>query len=262
VKLALAAEITSRPGTAYEYNNKAICLLPGIIETASGMRMDKFFEETFFKPMEIKNFEWTRDGTGRPQGHAGFRLLARDLAKFGQLMASGGVYNGKRFFEQRWVDSSIASSQAVNPQIGLAWHRYSGRDSVIYFYVDSAQLEFFRNHGMADSIINQLKPIINEPFSNPDQFSARMKNIFGANWKQIMASATKSFPNGERDFWKAKKIEGELKGYYHSGSWGNYLVIVPELKLVAVRVVKRDEEYNRDTDLFGEFVSRAFELTR
>lgn len=47
VKLALAAELADLPGTNFNYNNKAVALLGGVIEKASGKRMDAYFEEAF-----------------------------------------------------------------------------------------------------------------------------------------------------------------------------------------------------------------------
>jgi CubicO group peptidase (beta-lactamase class C family) len=49
IQLALAAELSSAPGAAASYNNKAVNLLAGIIEKASGQPMDVFFRDGLFK---------------------------------------------------------------------------------------------------------------------------------------------------------------------------------------------------------------------
>ncbi len=69
VKLGLAAELTTAPGETFAYNNKGYALLAGVIEQASGKRMDVFFGEEFFEPMGIKDFGWIRDGKSTPSGH-------------------------------------------------------------------------------------------------------------------------------------------------------------------------------------------------
>ena len=257
VKLALAAEITDKPGTVYNYNNKATCLLPGIIEEASGIRMDRFFEETFFKPMGITQFGWKRDGTGRPQGHGGFELLPADLAKFGQLMLDKGVYNGKRYFESRWADSAVAASQGINTDIGLIWHRFA--PSRITIWIDESHLEKLKTSGVHDSVIAGLRPLLNIKMHDEYELVGKLQKQFGENWLKTLEDAARSLPGGKKDLFKTTSVKGEIKGYYHTGSWGNYLVVVPELKLVAVRLVKRDKAY-KETDLFGEFVSRIFRL--
>jgi CubicO group peptidase (beta-lactamase class C family) len=259
VKLALAAEITDRPGTVFNYNNKATCLLPGIIEVASGKRMDKYFEEEFFAPMNITKFDWKRDGTGRPQGHGGFMLLPMDLAKFGQLMLSGGEYNGKRFFESRWVDSSIIPSQQINPSYGLIWNLMLDRNIEIVF--DAGQLKKLTEAKVNDDVLAKLTTITDKVFHSEQEVAVELEKLFGSDWLSVFAEAAKNLRNGMRDMFRVRVIgQPVTRGYYHTGSWGNYLVIDPVNQLVAVRAVKRDKEYVEERDKMGGFVQVAFSL--
>jgi CubicO group peptidase (beta-lactamase class C family) len=59
-----------------------------------------------------------------------------------------------------------------------------------------------------------------------------------------------------------KTASKEIAGYYHTGSWGNYLVLIPDLNLVAVRVVKRDDSYKESTDMFSHFMTMVFDLLK
>lgn len=259
VKLALAAEITDKPGTVFNYNNKATCLLPGIIEVASGKRMDRYFEEEFFLPMNITKFEWKRDGTGRPQGHGGFVLMPADLAKFGQLMLNKGEYNGKRFFEARWVDSSIVPSQPINPTYGLIWNLMLDREMDIVF--DAQQMKKLTEAKVNDSVLAKLALTIGQVFQSEQQLAAEMEKLFGPEWMNILTKASQHLPNGVRDlFHVSAKGKPVTKGYYHTGSWGNYLVIDPINQLVVVRLVKRDKEYVEERDKMEGFVRAAFSL--
>ena len=61
------------------------------------------------------------------------------------------------------------------------------------------------------------------------------------------------------DLFNVKMTESIL-AYYGTGTWGNYLVIEPRLKLVAVRLVKMDTAYIGNADLFERFVSKIFNL--
>lgn len=258
VKLALAAEVSEKPGTIYRYNNKAICLLPGLIERASGKRMDQYFEEEFFKPMGISQFVWIRDSVGTPQGHAGFKLLPKDLAKFGQLMLEKGSYKGKRYFEERWVDSAIAASQSVNQEIGLIWHRSLSNSTLLY--LDEEQLKKLGEQEVSNHFLMKLKPLVGKFYQGEQELGNALESLLGANWLSEIKEAVKVLPNGVRDLFLIKSGISRMKGFYHSGSWGNYLVIYPELKIVAVRLVKRDKDYIQDKDLFGGFISAVFNL--
>ena len=57
VRLALAAELTTAPGASFDYNNKAVNLLSGIIHVATTEPLDDYVSEQFFLPMDIKSLE-------------------------------------------------------------------------------------------------------------------------------------------------------------------------------------------------------------
>lgn len=259
VKLALCAELTETPGTVFRYNNKAICLLPGIIERATRQKADHYFEEVFFKPMNIVSFRWRKDNAGTPHGHSAFDLLPADLAKFGELMLNKGVYKGKKFFDGRWVDSSLVSSERA-PNIGLTWN-LSFQSTQKLTPITDKQLEKLKQFNIADSVIAKLRRINNKEYSTETSLQKDMVELFGPAWKEVLTRTASVLPNGLTDLFESPSTANQnLVSFHHSGSWGNYLVIVPELKLVAVRVVKRDAEYNRDTDLFGNFTSMVLKL--
>lgn len=53
VQLALAAELSKKPGESWEYNNKSLNLTAGVIQKTTGKRMDDYIGEIFFKPLNI-----------------------------------------------------------------------------------------------------------------------------------------------------------------------------------------------------------------
>jgi CubicO group peptidase (beta-lactamase class C family) len=81
VQLALAAELTSEPGTAGAYNNKAVNLLAGVVEQASGQKLDAYLRERLFTPLGIVAFEWSRDDAGNPHAMSGLQIRPRDFAR-------------------------------------------------------------------------------------------------------------------------------------------------------------------------------------
>ena len=101
VKLALAAELSDEPGAKFSYNNKAVNLLAGIVQVASGKRMDVFMRDEFFAPLAIKDFRWTLDAAGNPHGMSGLQLSAEDFAKFGTLILNRGKFNDKQILSEK-----------------------------------------------------------------------------------------------------------------------------------------------------------------
>lgn len=120
VQLALDAPVVHPPGTHFFYNNKAINLLSGIVEKASGMREDLFMKEHLFEPLAIKDFSWSIDGAGHAYGHADIQMKAKDLAKIGQLILQNGKWDGKQLISKQWLAQSIEPSP-LNHECGLLW---------------------------------------------------------------------------------------------------------------------------------------------
>jgi len=119
IRLALAAELKTDPGKVFFYNNKAVNLLAGIIERASGKRMDIYFRDEIFKPMGIVDFNWATDSAGNPQVMAGLELTAEDFAKFGELVLNKGRWGSTQIVSEHWIEESM-TPQAF-PRYGLLW---------------------------------------------------------------------------------------------------------------------------------------------
>lgn len=90
MQLALAAELVAEPGRAWAYDNKAVNLLSGIVRKASGKSMDEHLRERLFAPLGIVDYAWPPDSAGNPPAMGGLQLRPRDLARIGEVMASGG----------------------------------------------------------------------------------------------------------------------------------------------------------------------------
>ncbi|SNY99934.1 serine hydrolase domain-containing protein [Flagellimonas pacifica] len=138
VKLALAAELSSVPGKKFDYNNKAVALLGGIVEKTSGKRFDYFFIDEFYKAMNIANYGWVQDESGNPTAHGAFVIKPSDFIKFGELILNKGMYNNKRLISESWIEESFKQGQEFDPRFGLLWWRYlkNNTEDVEVYYAD------------------------------------------------------------------------------------------------------------------------------
>lgn len=137
IKLALAAELDSDPGSKFSYNNKAVNLLAGIINQASGQRMDQFFASEFFNPMGIEQYRWYFDKSGNPHAMAGLRLFVEDLAKFGQLIINNGTWEGKHLISENYIKAMLDQGQPYDSRFGLLWWRLlDDNENAIAYYGD------------------------------------------------------------------------------------------------------------------------------
>ncbi|MFD1732797.1 serine hydrolase domain-containing protein [Deinococcus malanensis] len=65
VQLALCAELDHEPGRRLAYNNKAVNLICGVLERATGMKADDFARAELFGPLGIEDWSWQRDAAPR-----------------------------------------------------------------------------------------------------------------------------------------------------------------------------------------------------
>lgn len=124
IQLALAAELSHDPGTHFSYNNKAVNLLGGVVERASGKALDVYVRDAFLTPLCIEATNWYKDESGVPHAMAGLEIDAVGLAKLGQVMLDRGVWKGERLLSEEWVEESTRPSQEFVPNAGLLWWLY------------------------------------------------------------------------------------------------------------------------------------------
>jgi CubicO group peptidase (beta-lactamase class C family) len=255
VRLALAAEVWEEPGSAFRYNNKAVNLLSGIIEEASGQRMDRFFEEAFFGPMGIEEYAWGYDPSGRPYAMAGLALHARDLAKFGQLVLDGGTWEGERLVSEAYVEEMLAQGQPHSPLHGLLWWRLPRGTR---FTLDETRLAELAAAGVAPADLATLQPLAGRTFTTRDDVHAAFEEVWGPRWREVHAERFQSF--GVNPVFRVE--HDDIAAYYGDGYLGQTLLVVPEHGLVAVRQVRGGRDYNAETDGFEEFKELALELVQ
>jgi CubicO group peptidase (beta-lactamase class C family) len=136
------------PGTGYRYSNEGIDTAGLILQIVSGMPYEKFLQDRLFTPLgmtdttffpsaaqmqrlaksyatrkdksgleetRIAYLQYPRDGPGRhPAPGGGLFSTARDVARFCQMLASGGTFEGKTYL------STDAVRQMTTRQTGAS----------------------------------------------------------------------------------------------------------------------------------------------
>lgn len=119
-KALLDLPLEHDPGARFTYNTAATIAIGQALENATGIPMADFANQYLFYPMDITTAEWGRTPTGLPNGGSGLFLLARDMAKFGQLFIDDGVWNGQQLISPEWIADSVARRVDIS-----AWATYS-----------------------------------------------------------------------------------------------------------------------------------------
>ncbi len=252
IKLALEADVIEKPGTMFRYNNKAVNLLAGIVEKASGKKMDVYLKDNLFKAMDIHDVNWMKDRSGNPQGMAGFQVFPEDLAKLGQLFINRGLWNNQQLISKAWFDS-IAAPSPMEPTCGLLWWIIYQKKTAI---VDDSHIAALKNIGLADEVLTKLTSLKG---SYPD-----------SDWQQIASTALLN-----TTIWKeaytdlllknnlglSRKAYAEPMGYATRGYLGNHMFVNPQKNIVVVRMITdrahaKSKDSNSDFINFFEFASR------
>ncbi len=236
VQFALAAEVSDDPGTKFFYNNKAVNLLAGVVQRASGEKMHDFIGKEIFEPLGIKDFGWSLDRSGNPHAMAGLQIRAIDMAKIGQLMLDEGSWKGRRIVSPEWVRKSVEPGQPLEPTCGLLWWIVYRRTTVT---IDDAVIRYFKDQGLTAKSLETIEAMRGKPM-DPGQFQAKILPILRGDdvFKSKLAD-----PRRPRIPWKPA-VEGPARGYSAQGYLGQYLVVMPRHRIVAVRQRRSQGEAN------------------
>lgn len=104
------------PGAHFVYNTGATYLLSAIVQKATGLKLIDYLRPRLFEPLGIENPTWQDLPQGITAGGIGLSITTEGIAKFGQLYAQRGQWQGKQILPAAWVERATA------PQIANAGH--------------------------------------------------------------------------------------------------------------------------------------------
>lgn len=91
-------------GETFHYVSTNTDLLGWMLERAGGSDFATLLSREIWQPMGAEFDAYvTLDRLGAPQTDGGLCTATRDLARFGQLLAAGGVANGRRIVPHSWI---------------------------------------------------------------------------------------------------------------------------------------------------------------
>lgn len=106
-------------GTVWEYDSAGSQVLCAIAERLSGMPMLDYLKKKLFDRMgTFRTAEILKTPNGDSWGDSALLCTARDMASFGQLLMDGGVWEGERLINEKFVRE--ATSKQVDNTV--KWH--------------------------------------------------------------------------------------------------------------------------------------------
>jgi CubicO group peptidase (beta-lactamase class C family) len=230
IQLALCAELDGMPGERFVYNNKSSNLLAGVIERASGMKMDKFIGRYLFRPLGIRDYAWRTDARGNPLGMAGLQIHPGDLARIGLLLLNRGKWKGRTVISEAWIEQ-LQQPARGNANYALSWWLTYDRE---YIAVDADFLSSIRD--MADAPALALLHKLEGRYDDLQQVRMSALEVYAAEELRLVGGLLQRIPI---DRWR-RVYEGGVQSYAASGYLGQYLTVNPGKDLVAVRMISAE----------------------
>ena len=125
----LSAAFSAKPGMRFRYDSLATYMLSAIVRRTSGKDLMEFLKERLFDKIGIGPVTSSTSPEGISCGGWGMYMTTRDIARFGQFLLQGGVWNGERILSSEWVKLATsrqtwcgrASSQAEAAASASDW---------------------------------------------------------------------------------------------------------------------------------------------
>ncbi len=117
----LSRKMYADPGAEFRYRDADPQLLSYAIQDRTGRTLADLADELLFRPLRINDYRWQENVDGVTLGAHALWLQPRDMAKIGQLVLNGGLWNGERLVSEEWIDASTTTKvmpDAGDPDIG------------------------------------------------------------------------------------------------------------------------------------------------
>lgn len=122
---AFAASLKDRaadPGSRWHYVSIDTHVLGMIIRGATGEDIPDLLERHILAPLGMEKAPYyLTDGYGVSFVLGGLNVTTRDYARFGQMIAQGGEWQGRQIVPRAWVEASITPSAPGGAGYGYQW---------------------------------------------------------------------------------------------------------------------------------------------
>jgi CubicO group peptidase (beta-lactamase class C family) len=131
---AIALSLKHEPGTTFEYGPAPFQIFGELMRRKLAPWKETpldYLKRRIFNPIGLRIAGWTHQN-GQPNLSAGALLTAREWAKFGQLIAQDGVWQGKQIISKQLLAECFVGT-AANPNYGLTFwlnQAFDGRANV------------------------------------------------------------------------------------------------------------------------------------
>jgi hypothetical protein len=164
------------------------------------------------------------------------------------MMLDRGSWKGKQILSEDWIRKSVEPSQELYPLYGLLWWLHFKSETVA---VTDAYIRYYKRQGMTPSSVEKLEELKGKPIDS-QAFQKTMRTIIqGDEVIKRNVDQLKDLPLLKR------VVQGPLRSYETQGYLGQFLVVVPRDRIVAVRQRRGPGGYDTELELKRSFIDFA-----
>jgi len=135
-KVMNGLKMATDPGKSYKYASGDTQMLAMVIEKATGKKLYKYFEESFWKPLGAENETlWQVDSEDHDlvKAYCCIASNAKDFARYGKLFKDHGKWNGKQILDSTFVAKSVHPRFKNGPMYGYGWWIAKHKNKDIFY---------------------------------------------------------------------------------------------------------------------------------
>jgi CubicO group peptidase (beta-lactamase class C family) len=120
-KYVLDRPMAMEPGTRFLYNTGGSVLLGGLLRNDTGRQPAELARQWLFAPLGIDRWSWDTAPGGLSNTGSGLHLRPQDMARIGQLVLQGGLWQGVRLVPAQWLAVALAHHVTLTQNFGYAY---------------------------------------------------------------------------------------------------------------------------------------------
>jgi CubicO group peptidase (beta-lactamase class C family) len=182
---------------------------------------------------------------------AGCQIKPIDFAKIGLVLLNKGNFNNEQVIANKYINEITCPCKQFEGYGMLWWLDYEQ----IISLVDDKIIDELITAGLPKDFIEKAKQMKGKYYSNNEYYS-KVEAVFGENALQIMNETL-----GPKNLRLRKKEFGGTVIYRADGYLGNYIIVDPITKIVAIRMISH-QSFQTEQDNFVDFKGLILGLTK
>lgn len=187
-KAFFASATQGEIGKTFRYNSLNTYMLSAIISAKTGKSLSEFLDERLFAPLGIVDYYWERSPEEIDKGGWGLYIYPEDIAKLGMLVMNGGVYEGKRFISEEYLQKATTLQAKVrddNCRFHYGYQIWVGNDTDSFLFngMLGQNVLGFRRNG-----ILLITHAGNNEFFHSSTYFGYTKEFFDRDFEETLAS--------------------------------------------------------------------------